>query len=82
MNDDRFFGRKHAVQVWHSRIERKKIIEFQRRHFSIQCERIVAPQREPIRIADRGHRGQPIQRAAKNDCEKTRVATLSPRELR
>ena len=79
MDHDRLFSPEHGVQVRHRRIERKEIIELERRGFAIQRQRIFGAEREPIRIADRSHRRKSVQRAAKNDREKARVATLRPR---
>jgi hypothetical protein len=68
MNDDGLFRFKHAVQIWHRRIERKELIKLERREFAIERERVVAAQREPIGIADRRYGCEPIQRPAEYDC--------------
>jgi hypothetical protein len=82
MNDDGLFRLKHAVQIGHRRIERKELIKLERRELAIERERIVAAQRAPIGIADWRHRRKSIQRAAKYDCEKTRIATFGAGKLR
>jgi hypothetical protein len=82
MNDDGLFCLKHAVQIWHRRIERKELIKLERRQLAIERERVVAAQREPIGIADRRYGCKSIQRAAEYDCEKTRIAAFGAGKLR
>ena len=82
MDDDRLVGGKHAMQVRHRRIEREEIVELERRRLALERQRIVAAQRDPVRIADRRHGGQPIERAAQHDGQKTRIAAFGERELR
>jgi hypothetical protein len=82
MHDRRGARLVHAVQVRHRRIERKERIERQRRGLAVEREAPVAAQRHPVRIADRGDRGQAIERAAQHDHQQARIAALGARDLR
>ena len=64
VHDDRLVGLEQPMQVGHRRIERKEIVELERRRLAVERQRIVAAQRDPIRVADRRNRGEPIERAA------------------
>jgi hypothetical protein len=56
MNDDRFINSKHAMQIRHRRIKREEVVELERWHFAVECQRVVAAQRQPSRIANRRNR--------------------------
>ncbi len=79
--DDRLLRREHAMQIAHRRMEREEAVELERGHPAIEGKRIVAAQRDPVRIADRGDRRQPVERAAQDDREKARIAPLGMGKL-
>ena len=81
MNDDCFLGGEHAVEVGHRRIERKEIVEFERRRLAGEAERAVATQRRPIGISNRGDRGETVKCSAQHDCQKPGIAPLGAREF-
>ena len=47
----------------------------------VALESIVAAQLDPIRVADRRHRGQSVQRAAQNDHQEARIAAFGARRF-
>jgi hypothetical protein len=55
------------MQVGHRRIEREEGVERQRRRLAVERERLVAAQRDPIRIAHGRDRREPVERAAQYD---------------
>ena len=82
VDDDRLIGLEQAMQVRHRRIEREKIGELERRRLAVRHQRIVAAQRDPIRIADRRDGRQPVERAAQDDRKKARIAAFGVRQFR
>ena len=82
MHDRRLPGLVQAMQVRHRGIEREESIERQRRRLAVERQRLVAAQRDPVRIADRRHRREPVERAAQHDHQHARVAAFGTRELR
>ena len=80
VHDRRLLRLIETMQVRHRRIEREERIERQRRRLAVEHERLVAAQLHPIRIADRRHRRQPVERAAQHDREKARIAAFGARE--
>src|SRR5262249_8442446 len=71
-----------AVQIWHRWIEREEIVELECRCLAVERQRIVAAQRNPIRISNRSHCREPVERTAQHDRKKARVAPFGARELR
>jgi hypothetical protein len=70
------------MQVGHRRVEREEGIERQRRRIAAERERVVAAQRDPVRIANRRDRRKPIERAAQHDDQQARIAAFRARQLR
>ena len=70
------------VQVRHRRIEREEGVQRQRRRLAVEHQRAVAAQADPVGIADRRDRAQPVERAPQHDDEHARIAAFRPRELR
>ncbi len=67
VDDDRLIGLEQAMQVRHRRIKRKKIGELERRRLAVRHQRIVAAQRDPIRVAHRRHGCKSVECAAQDD---------------
>jgi hypothetical protein len=63
-------------------VQREEIVELERRCLAVERQRIVAAQRNPVRISHRGHCREPVERTAQHDREKARVSPLGARELR
>ena len=82
MNDDRLVRFEHTGEIRHCRIEGEEIVELECRRLALERQRIVAAQRNPIRVSHRGHRGEPVERAAQHDRKKARVSPFGPREPR
>ena len=76
MNDRRLPALIKTVEGRHRRIERKEGIERQRGRLALQRQGFVAAQFRPIGIANRWHRGEPIERAAQHNDQKPRIAPL------
>ena len=70
------------VHVGHRGVEREEGIERQPRLLALERERVVAAQVDPVGIADRRHRGKPVEATAQHDGEKARVAAFRAREPR
>src|SRR5262249_5819790 len=81
-HDRRLPRRVKAMQVRHRWIERKEIVERQRRRLAVGSERLVAAQRDPVGIADRRHHGEAVERAAQYHDEHARIAAFGAGELR
>src|SRR5205823_6640660 len=64
------------------RIEREESVERQRGRLAVERERLVAAQRDPVRIAHRRHRREPIERAAQYDDEQAWIAAFRARQFR
>ena len=71
-----------AVQVRHRRVQREEAVERQRRGLAVHSQRLVAAQLDPVGVADRCDDGKPVERAAQDDRQKARVATLGARPAR
>jgi len=71
-----------VVQVGHRRIEGEEAVERQRLGVAVELECIVAAQLDPVGIADRRHRGEPIECAAQHDGEEARVAAFGAGDAR
>ena len=54
----------------------KKESSGRRRRLAVEQESLVAAQGDPVRIADRGHHREPVERAAQHDHEHARIAAL------
>src|SRR6516162_1121629 len=76
MDDDRLVRFEHAVQIRHRRIEREEIVELECWYLAVERQRIVAAQRNPIRISNRSHCREPVERTAQHDREKAWVASF------
>ena len=70
------------MQVRYRRIERKEVVELQRRDLAVEAERVVAAKRNPIRIADRRDRCETVERPAQDDGEEARIAAFGMRQPR
>jgi hypothetical protein len=75
-------GAIKPVKVRHGRVERKEIVERQRRRRTVKPERVVTTQLDPIWISDRRHGGEPVECAAQHDGEEARIPPLRARDLR
>ena len=61
MNDNRLVGDEHAMQIGHRRIERKEVIELERRRLAFERQRIVARAAPPN--SDRRKKRPPSNRS-------------------
>ena len=57
------------------------MVERQGGRRAVEAHGILAAQRYPARIADRGNGGKPVERAAQHEREEARVAAFGPRLL-
>jgi len=73
---DCLFRAVEAAEIWHRRIEAEERIQRQRRVLAVPSQRQFAMQRRVVRIADRRHSRQAIERAAQNDYDETRIARI------
>jgi hypothetical protein len=84
MDDRGLAALVETMQVRHRRIEREKGIERQRRRPAVQHQRAIAAQGDPVGIANGCDRTQSVERAAQDDDEQARIASLGagdPRHL-
>src|SRR5262245_3551949 len=82
MDDCCLSGFVEAVQVWHSRIERKERVEGQRRGCAVSHKGVFAAQALPIPVAHRHNGSETIKRSAKHDHQKTRIPAFGQRHAR
>jgi len=68
------------VEIRHRRVQRKEAVERQRWRLAVRGQRFLAAQFNPIRVSDRRRNGEPIERAAQYDRQKSRVAAFRPRD--
>ena len=61
MHDGRLAGLVQPVQVGHRRIEREEGVERQRRRLAVERERRSPRSSHPVGVADRRHRGEPVE---------------------
>ena len=72
------------MQVWHCRVQREKIVEWQCRARAVQHQGLVAPQFPPIGVADRRHDCEAVETAAQNDRKEAwvpRFGGCGPRQV-
>src|SRR5579863_6501976 len=82
VNDYRLLRLKEPMQIGHRRVKREQIVELERGVLALHCERTLAAKCNPVRVADRRHRGEAVKRAPQYDSKKARIAAFSPRKLR
>ena len=82
VHDGRVLRLEETMQVRHRWIEREEGIERQRRRLTVEQQRAIPAQGDPVGIADRGHGTQPVERAPQHDDEHARIATFGAGELR
>ena len=81
VHDDGVLCPVEPVQIWHCGIERKKGIERQRWRPSIQHERLIPAQADPVGIANRCNSTKSVESPAKNNYEHARITALRARKL-
>jgi hypothetical protein len=82
MHDDGLTSLVEAMKVRHRRIEREETVEGERGGLALARERLLATQLDPIRIADRRDRREPVEGAAQHDDEKARIPALGTGDAR
>ena len=82
VHDDRLPASNMRCRFGIAGLSAKKSSSVQRRRLAVEPQRIVAAQRDPVRIADRRHRRKSVERTAQHNCEEARVAAFGTRELR